>query len=381
MGFVKSGYRIFAVISAVIFGILLFSPTAACAEYVEDPLRLMDSVDISSWEEFFNEAQISDGSLSQYVGELLKGGEGVGIWDAAKNVFSGVLVGAREHFPRVSVLISMGVLSAVAHAVSDENKKGAISLATTVLTAVCAIVILNSISSVIDGAKYYTQRALGFTRVSAPVLSALVIATGKVATGGKMALTATAMGEVCYLTVNHVIFPLLICAVVLCLCSRVSQSTMLSGVYKGARSLCNWGISILFAVVFAIASLNGLVAGLGDSVASESIRNTLSGLSSLGGAYLSQGLDTVVSCAGAVKGALGVAGVITVACISVFPAFSILGIALLYRAAGGVLSLIGEEKISACLTDVGGIFTTVFLCVGACSVLCTVMIALIAGVS
>ncbi|MBR4288027.1 MAG: hypothetical protein IKT50_01155, partial [Clostridia bacterium] len=49
--------------------------------------------------------------------------------------------------------------------------------------------------------------------------------------------------------------------------------------------------------------------------------------------------------------------------------------------AGGVLSLMGDEKISPCLTDIGGIYTSVFLCVGACSVLCTVMIALIAGAS
>ena len=210
------------------------------------------------------------------------------------------------------------------------------------------------------------------------MLSALVIASGNVVSGGKMAVYAALTGELCYAITDKFILPLLVCICVLSICSQISGNKMLSGVCKSGRNICNWGISLLFGVVFSVASLNGFVSGMGGGLASQSIKNTLSAFSSLGGGYLSKGLDTIVSCASTAKGALGMAGVITIAFMSVFPSFNILGIALLYKGAGGILAFLGEEKISASLTSVGGVYTTVFLCVVASSVLCGVMIAIMA---
>jgi stage III sporulation protein AE len=83
------------------------------------------------------------------------------------------------------------------------------------------------------------------------------------------------------------------------------------------------------------------------------------------GKAISDAAETVLSASLLVKNAVGVAGLIVVCLIAVFPAIKILAVSLMYGGSAALMQPLGETPMVACLGTLGKTLVLVFGCVAA----------------
>lgn len=351
---------------------------------VEDGLAEMDSDEIQQfWDQLINEygsflPELRQGSWHDFLqqfgefsfSELLKG---FGAFVFHELIVNGQLIG---------LLIMLTIFSMFLQSLQNAFEKSTVAkIAYAVVFMVLMIIALNSFQVAISYAKETVQMIINFTMAIVPMLLALIATSGGMISASFFHPVILFLANTSGIFVETIILPLLFLSTLLSIVSTLTEHYKLTQL---ASLLRNWSIGLLgiFMTVFlSVVSLQGTATAVADGVAIRTAKFVTGNFIPVVGRMFTDATDTVISASIVLKNTIGIAGVILLLLITLFPAIKILVIAFIYKFSAALLQPLGGGPIISCLDVISRCVFYLFAAVGIVSIMffLTLTIIILAG--
>jgi stage III sporulation protein AE len=161
------------------------------------------------------------------------------------------------------------------------------------------------------------------------------------------------------------VFPLVFFSALLDIVSALSPRYQLTRLAGLLRTVGVATLGITLSVFLGITTVQGLGKGVADGVTLRTAKFAVSTFVPVIGKALSDAAETVASASMLVKNAVGMAGLVIVACIALFPALKILAMCVIYNGSAALMQPLGDTPMVACLGALSKSLILVFATVAA----------------
>jgi len=325
-------------------------------EEVEKSLEDLISEDLEAYFKELESASDYDfgKSLKEFVGGIISGKNPLTadavlglIGDAVKKNFLSVL-------SSLAAIVALSILYGVAKHINSGFMKE--STSQIIYFAVYGAIIA-TLAAIVGSAVAITRNVLvsvaALVDASMPVLITLMTALGGVSGTAVYQPVTMIVSSVIIKIIEYAVMPLFFSAVVFGMIGNLTNNVKLDKLTKTFRSIANWLLGIMFSVVGALLSVQGIVGASIDNVSIRSAKFALSSYVPILGGYLSDGFDIVLAAGVLIKNAFGLAGILMLAAVVLGPVIKILVISLSLRLAAGIIEPVADEKISGLLYTTG----------------------------
>lgn len=221
-----------------------------------------------------------------------------------------------------------------------------------------------------------------FMLLYVPVISGLMIASGKAAGGsmysGVMIFVSSALMQ---LTVR-VIVPLLKCVISLSLVSSACDKVRLSGVIELFRKASRFILTFCMSLFVAFLTMRTIVAAAADSLGDRAVKFAVSSFVPLVGGALSDAYQTVISCVNVLRSGVGAAAIAAVFAIFLPAALRCVLWQAVLAAGCAVCGLFGLSRVSELLSQLSAAVSVMFavlMCTMVIYIISTAIIIIVGG--
>lgn len=380
----------------IIFTIILcfsFIPITCFAEDINDivditPIlnEVLEQTDLSSWQnfitdnEYFN-AYSNTSDPKQFIINLINGKETLSFEKLINTVFDNFVKDLKVHSNYALIIAVLALISILLEKLSCGIFSGKVSSITLKLIFISAIAVIIKgfalcMTSCIDGIKKMTD----FVNSIFPVFTVLISAVGSNSASQVLQPSAALSIGMISNVICNIIMPLLTASCITSMCHCISDQKTFLTLSGSIKNACNKTIGIIFTVFLGFVSIQKLTTSALDIVSLRTIRYTLSSFSAYGGAFLSKSFDIITGCAVMLKNIIGGVGMIILLTLCLTPAIKLLCASVIYGIVSFMISLTGESRISTCMSSMGKIYGTMFLCTLTCAMLFFIIISLISSI-
>ena len=213
-----------------------------------------------------------------------------------------------------------------------------------------------------------------FSQSILPVMAVLTAATGSV-TGAAVRQGATVLfSQLLIMVLDKLIIPLVYGYVaVSCAYAAVDNPGLgkLAGVLKGIATFLLTALLVMFV---GYLTATGAVAGSVDASAIKAAKLAISRAIPVVGGVLADASETVLAGAGALRGTVGVAGMLVVLAICLSPFLQLALQYLVYKGAAVLCATVAQPRLSRLIDAIGGAFGIVLGMTGASALVLLVSI-------
>lgn len=274
-------------------------------------------------------------------------------------------------------ILILAVLAALLESMQSAFESQTVSqVANAVIFLVLMVLAIGSFTEAVGYAKHAIQSMSDFMLASVPVLVAVLAATGNVASAAFFSPFMAFAVEIVTNIVFLFVFPLIFFGAVLDITSAISPRYKLTRLAGLLRSVAIGVLGFSLSAFIGISAVSGAGKGIADGVALRATKFGLSTFVPVIGKALSDAWETVASASLLAKNAIGIAGLILVALIALFPALKVLAVAFVYNGSAALMQPLGESPMIPCLASLGKSLVLVFACVAAVAMMFFVSICI-----
>jgi stage III sporulation protein AE len=263
-------------------------------------------------------------------------------------------------------ILILAVLAAVLGSLQTAFEKPVVSqVAYAMIFFVLMLLAIGSFTEAIGYARHAIQGMTDFMLATVPLVITLLAASGAPASAAffhpVLLIAVHLISNIVFLFV----FPLILFAALLDLTSALSpryQLTRLAGLLRGVSIGV---IGSCLALFVGITTVQGIGRGIADGVTLRTAKFAVSTFVPVIGKAVADAAETVASASLLVKNALGIAGLVIIACIALFPALKILALSLIYNGSAALMQPLGDSPMVECLGALSKSLVLVFACVAA----------------
>jgi stage III sporulation protein AE len=345
--------------------------------------RQLDDVPTGQLDKFWRDLQ------TEYGGYLpdLKGQNIVrSVLDGGGLSFHNVVAGVLRYFfaelfdntRLLGGILVLAVLAAILESLQTAFERQAVSeVAYALIFLVLMVLAIGSFTEAIGAAKHAIQSMTNFMLATVPIVVALLAASGAIASAAFFQPVLVFSVHIISNVIFLVVFPLIFFAAVLDITSALSPRYKLSRLAGLLRSGGTLVLGVSLSAFIGISSVQGLGKGIADGVALRAAKFAVKNFVPVIGGALSDAAETVTSASLLVKNAVGIAGLIIVACIALFPALKILALSFIYNGSAALMQPLGESPMIGCLAALSKSLILVFASVAAVALMFFVAICIL----
>ena len=273
-----------------------------------------------------------------------------------------------EIYVNMALLIKLVVIAVVCAVLKNMQSNflsksvGEVAFFVSYIVLISVVVI--SFSEISSMARGIIGDMVDFMYSTSPVLVTLMASSGGLASGAVMKPLLILAVEFLATLASNVFVPLIIFSVVLAILNSISERVQLSKLAEMLSKGCTFLLGFILTVFIFLMTVQGTVGAIADGITGKSLKFIVKTIPVIGG-YLSDAADTVLGCTLMVKNAAGLAVMIGLIGICLFPLLKIGAVILLFKAATVLVEPISDERITECMNDVsksmGMIFAVVVL--------------------
>lgn len=275
-------------------------------------------------------------------------------------------------------ILILAVLAAVLGSLQTAFEKPVVSqVAYTMIFFVLMLLAIGSFTEAIGYARHAIQGMTDFMLATVPLVITLLAASGAPASAAFFHPVLLIAVHLISNVVFMVVFPLILFAALLDLTSALSpryQLTRLAGLLRGVSVGV---IGSCLALFVGITTVQGIGRGITDGVTLRTAKFAVSTFVPVVGKAIADAAETVASASLLVKNAMGIAGLVIIACIALFPALKILALALIYNGSAALMQPLGNSPMVECLGALSKSLLLVFACVAAVAMMFFVAICIL----
>lgn len=286
--------------------------------------------------------------------DLIRGGESLSI----KGILSGLV---RFFFHEVTyngaLLVSIVILtvfSMILETLQSAFERKAVSkVAYTISYIVLIIIAINSFSVCIDYARSAIEGMVHFMIAMIPLLFTLLSALGGIVTVSVMHPLIIFMIHSIGTLVYMVVFPLLFFSAVLYIVSSLSDKYKVTQLADLMRKVSIGVLGFALTVFLGVISVQGATAAAADGITLRTAKYVTGNFVPVVGGLFADATDTVLGASLLVKNSIGLAGVVIIVLLCIFPALKILALAMIYNVTAAIMQPLGDSPITTCLSTIG----------------------------
>lgn len=275
-------------------------------------------------------------------------------------------------------ILILTVLAAVLESLQSAFERQAVSqIAYAMIFLVLMVLAIGSFTEAIASAKHAIQSMTDFMLATVPIVVTLLAASGALASAAffqpALVFSVHLISNVVFL----VVFPLVFFAAVLDITSSLSPRYKLSRLAGLLRTGGVATLGLCMSAFIGVSSVQGLGKGIADGVTLRTAKFAVSTFVPVVGKALSDAAETVTSASLLVKNAVGIAGLIIVACIALFPALKILALSFIYNGSAALMQPLGDSPLIGCLASLSKSLVLVFASVAGVALMFFVAICIL----
>ncbi len=183
-----------------------------------------------------------------------------------------------------------------------------------------------------------------------PILMALIIATGQVASGS--ALQPILIFCIIFIgnIISLVILPIITITMVLNIASNLSDKVQIGKLSKFFQSSVTWFLGFVITIFVGLLSLEGTLTSSVDGITIKGIKSATSTFIPVVGKALGDSVDTVLGATSLIKNSIGIVGIIIVIGICILPIIKLTVLSVMYSLVGALSEPIADKKIVNVIT-------------------------------
>lgn len=216
-----------------------------------------------------------------------------------------------------------------------------------------------------------------FINKLAPVISSLLILSGKVASASAFHPVLLTAVYVVSIIVEHWLMPLIAYGTVLSVVNNMSGSVSITGIVRLINSITKWILAAAFTLFSGICGIYGFSAAAFDSLSAKTMKFAVGSLVPVVGGFLSETLDTVVSSGAMMKNVVGSAGIVAVCVMCSVPVVKLGVMILMMKLAAAIIEPVSDKRITKLLWDISSAVTLLFAVVITIAILFIICISII----
>lgn len=366
--------------------LLVLAPGTAWADLPADSEGLIGEIDLSRLEDSVRELNseidnaIPDLEFKDLVLSLVKGEFGYHPADLLGALFRYLFNEVLGNAALLGKLVVLAVIAAILQNISSAFEKSTISRMAHVAVYLALLTLaLGSFTAVLQTARTAVENMVIFMHAMLPVMITLLCAVGGFASAALLhpviiiVLNATAN------LVQNIVLPLVFFSAILGTVSHLASGFSLSRLADFFRNIGLGIMGLLTTLFLGIMAIQGVAGAVAEGVAFRTAKYATGAFVPVVGKMFADAMEAVVGSSLLVKNAVGLAGLVVVFLIAVFPLLKIVTLLLIYKLAAALVQPIGEKQLSDCLNTLGNSMIGIFAVVAVCALLFFFSLAIMAG--
>lgn len=300
-----------------------------------------------------NEIDYPKISIKNAISSILKGEQVVNTNEIMSQVYSFFLLEIRENLILIAQILAITIACSILTNLRTSFEGDNIAeLAHYICYILLAMLTVNSFVIALELGKKTVVQMVDFMQVILPILLTLMTVVSGPNT--KLLFHPVVLGTVSIIgfIIKNLVFPLILFSFIIGIISNISEKIQFSQLSKLIRQI------IIGIVTSSLTIFIGIITifGIGTKVDGMTIRTAkfaVDNLVPIVGKFLSDAVETVVSCSAIVKNGIGLIGLLTIFLICIIPIIKIIVLMLAYKILGAIVQPIASENIVNFFDEVG----------------------------
>jgi stage III sporulation protein AE len=258
------------------------------------------------------------------------------------------------HGKLLGMLILLTVFSMLLQTVQNAFEHHSVSkVAYGIVYMVLIIIALNSFHVAISYTEEAIQNMMDFMIAIMPLILALMASVGSITSVAFFHPLIVFLVNTSGLLIQHFVLPLLFLSALLSIVSTMTEHYKVTQLAKLLRNVGVGTLVVFFTVFLGVISVQGATTAIADGIAIRTAKFITGNFIPVVGRMFTDAADTVMSASVLVKNTVGIAGVVILLLLCVFPALKVLSLAIIYNLAAAILQPLGGGPIIECLEIIG----------------------------
>ncbi|GAA0443621.1 stage III sporulation protein AE [Lentibacillus halophilus] len=204
---------------------------------------------------------------------------------------------------------------------------------------------LNSFYVVVSYASDAVNTMSSFMIALLPLMLSIMATLGNVVTVAFFQPVIVSLIHLSGVLVSKFILPLLFLSALLLIVSTLNDNYSVSKLANLMKQVAMGTLGIFLTIFVGVMSVQGATSAVQDGVAMKTTKFITGNFIPVVGRAFTDAADTILSASLLLKNAVGMAGVLIIVFIAIFPAIKIFAIALIYKLAAAILQPVGDGPV------------------------------------
>lgn len=217
-------------------------------------------------------------------------------------------------------------------------------------------IIIGHFANIITSVQNTISNLVGFMNTLVPMLIALIVATGQVASGTILQpiliFAVVFIGNI----INLIILPIITVTMILNIASNLSDKVQIGNLANFFKSSVTWFLGFVITIFVGLLSLEGTLTSSVDGLTIKGIKSAASTFIPVVGKALGDSVDTVLGATSIIKNSIGFVGIIIVIAICILPIIKLTILSVMYSLVGAISEPLADKKIVNIINQMAGVF-------------------------
>ncbi|SHH30917.1 stage III sporulation protein AE [Caloranaerobacter azorensis DSM 13643] len=327
-----------------------------------------------------NEQYLKKIDVLEYIKSLLKGERVFSFEEVLKSLLTLIFKEIMINSKLLGQLLILSILCAVLTNIQSAFEKNTVGeLAFYVCYMLLIAIAMKSFVISMSLANKAIDEMVLFMQALLPILITLLLAVGGITSAaifkpiifGSVSIMSTLM--------KNVILPLIFFSAIIGIISKLSNKVQISKLSSIIRQITTTLLGMLLTIFLGIMSIHGVTTSKLDGVTIKTAKFAMDSFIPIVGGFLSEAIDTVVSCSLLLKNAVGVIGLVLIFIICVIPIIKIVSLILIYKFTTVIIEPISDERIIQCLNEISKSLLMIFAVISSVGIMFFIAVTIIVG--
>lgn len=315
------------------FFLIIYTPHIV---HAETPYNIIESIE-----------EIEGVDAGEIAEEVLSGEVSLSFSSIAERVCSLFVSGIKENLTQIFKMTSLAVISGLILNIGGiKNETGIFGV-----VAVISLFSVRAFSRVLAVTEETIESLFIFVQSLMIPISTAVTTTG-VASGGTAASVFVSMQVFIYIC-KTVFLPLICVITVFSAADKLGEIPYLQGINKLLKQILKWGTGLMITIYSVVVALKVETAVNFDTLAGKSLKYAVGSFMPVVGGALADSLETVITSARTVAGAIGIAGIIGVGYVCIVPLINVCCVSICFKIASAIATVSTEKRVSDVICEMG----------------------------
>ena len=179
--------------------------------------------------------------------------------------------------------------------------------------------------------------------------------------------------------IKNVIIPLIIMSFVLSFVNNLSDDYKVENLSKLIKQVALTVQGLMMTIFITIITMRGITTKAFDEVTMKTAKFAVDNFVPVVGGAFSDAVSSIAGYSLLLKSAIGSVGLIVILAIAVAPIIKLGVMGFVHKLVAAMIEPVSDKKIVSCITSVGNALILIMSCVLTVSIMCFIMVAIIAG--